>query len=725
MNRFAYLTTGLAVKTLTHLSKAEISVHGTENIPEGAIIFVINHFTRIETLFIPYQVYQLTNVPVWSLADYSLFKGSLGGFLDRVGAVSTKNPDRDLLIVKSLLTGEASWIIFPEGSMVKSKKIVEKGRFMVASAGGKRPPHTGAATLALRAEFYRERLRWVTKNAPDEAKRLMDLFQIGSIEPVFEKNTYIVPVNVSYFPIRARENILSELAARFVEDIPERMIEEIMTEGTMLLSGVDVDIRFGEPIKIADYVKNAAMEKDIFSERRFDFDDPISSKKVMRRMALDIMQRYMTAIYGMTTVNHDHLFASMLKQVPFRRIDAYDLRRRVFLAATHDLDKTGVNLHKLLAADQVHLLTDDRFNKYRDFISVALEKGAVRENNGALVKDPSKFSSVFDIHHVRVDNPVAVMANEVEPLTLLQRHIRRFALLPGFLLRRKVVEFLSNKAVAEFEADYARFYVEGESKKKNVGMPFLIRGRSRKMGVLLIHGYMAAPLEVRELALYLGSRGLWVYVPRLKGHGTSPQDLAKRTCLEWAASVDEGYAVIRNLCQKVVVGGFSTGAGLALDLSTRVQEDIQGVFAVSPPLRLQHLSSKFVPAVEVWNRLLESFHLDNSKKEFVENRPENPHINYSRNPVAGVREIERLMESLEPRLPDLKIPALVIQSHRDPVVDQRGSKRIFDLLGSADKKYILFNFDRHGILLGEGAHEVHKTIWEFIRQLYKSEYHDS
>jgi esterase/lipase len=103
-----------------------------------------------------------------------------------------------------------------------------------------------------------------------------------------------------------------------------------------------------------------------------------------------------------------------------------------------------------------------------------------------------------------------------------------------------------------------------------------------------------------------------------------------------------------------------------------------------------------------------------AKKEFVENNPENPHINYLRNPISGVVEVERLMDDLEPRLADLNVPALVVQSRGDPVVDPRGSREIFEMIGSADKEYLLFNFDRHGILLGEGAERVHRSIGEFI-----------
>ena len=390
MNRFAYRTTGLAIKALSNLSKTNIAIHGQDNIPKGSNIFVLNHFTRLETFLMPYQIFKLTNVPVWSLADYSLFSGAFGTYLEKVGALSTKSPDRDRLIVKTLLTGEANWIIFPEGRMVKNKKIIEKGQFMISWAGGKHPPHTGAGTLAMRTEFYRARLRRLSEENSDEVKYLMDRFEIESLDPVLQRSTYIVPVNLTYYPIRAKENILSQLASRLVDELPERVMEELMTEGSMLVAGVNLDIRFGDPILIGDCLQNKVCTMDIETKRRINFDDPIASKTTMRREALKLMQRYMTDIYNMTTVNLDHIFASMLRFLKFKKINELDLRRRVFLATIQIQQQSGLHLYRSLREDQVHLLTDDRFGKVDDFITIAIEKGNLIRKNGRLIRSDCK-----------------------------------------------------------------------------------------------------------------------------------------------------------------------------------------------------------------------------------------------------------------------------------------------------------------------------------------------
>ncbi len=721
MNRYAYRTTGLAIKTLSGLMQPTVRIYGQENIPaDNSLIFVINHFTRAETLLVPYYINKLTGRNIWSLADRGLFKGGLGAFLESVGALSTGNPDRDKLIVKTLLTNEASWVIFPEGRMVKNKKIYdvvdEKGQYIISSSVGKHPPHTGAATLALRTEFYRKRIEKMAETYPDEADRLLDLYQIDSLDNIKDKTTLIVPVNITYYPIRAKENILSNLAGRLFESISSRALEELQAEGTLLLSETDIDIRFGEPIEVTPYLKTKTVSENIELRARINFNDSIAAKHILRATAVQIMERYMSAIYNMTTVNHDHVFASLLKHFPDKTVKEDDLKRRAYLVLTTvDSLATRTFKHTSLNQDQTNLLTDDRHLKYQNFIDIAVETGAVSRENGLLIKSET-LDVLPDFHSARVLNPVAVIANEVEPLTDLQASIRELATVSYEDVRQRISEYLLTAGDFDFEKDYANFAIPGESKKKNVGRPFFLRGATPKTGVVLVHGYMAAPLEVRELAAYLNALDITVYAPRLKGHGTSPNDLAGRQYIEWIESVEKGYGIVRNRCDRVIAGGFSMGAGLILDLSSRVT-DLAGLFAISPPLKLQNFSSAFIPAVNLWNRLLKRINIDKSRMEYVENTPENPHINYFRNPLASVGEMGRLMETLESRLASITVPALIIQSQADPVVNPAGSRMIFEKLASIDKEYLLVNYQHHGIINGEGSARVFRAIGEFVRNL--------
>jgi len=717
MNRFAYRTTGLALKAFSWFSRARVTTHNSETIPrDGSLLFVINHFTRIETLLLPYWLNQLTGLPVWSLADYELFQGALGSYLDTVGAVSTRDPDRDRLIVRSLLTGEAAWVIYPEGRMVKNKKIVEKGRYMISFAGGKHPPHTGAATLALRTEFYRQRIHRLLQESPPEARRLLSKFKIDDETPLLSRHTYIVPVNLTYYPIRAQQNALSELARKFNENLSERLVEELMAEGTMFLSGVDIDMRFGQPIPIGECLTCPKIEQDIKSRQVINFDDSLASRKQMRREALGIMQRYMDAIYRMTTINHDHLFASMLRQIPYRSVQPDDLRRKVYLAANQCVAQNPTHFHSSLSESQLPLLTDDRFGKFRDFIALARQTEVLEGPDDALVKNSTRLTHPFEFHRVRIENPLRVISNEVEPLKELQRCVRRIAWQPAAWTRYRLARHLRRKALSEFEKDYAAFFIENESKPRGIGRPVFLKGRSRRLGVVVVHGYMAAPEEVRGLADYLNRQGYWVYAPRVKGHGTAPEDLARQTYQDWIDGVEEAYALMACHCRHVVVGGFSNGAGLALETAARIAA-IKGVFAVSPPMRLQDFSSRFVPAVDMWNRLMQRIGTNGARKEFIDNHPENPHINYHRNPIAGIRELERLMDRVGDCLKKVQVPAVVVQSVADPVVDPRGSRHIFDRLGSREKKYILFNLDRHGILLGPGSEQVYRVIGNFLADI--------
>ncbi len=719
MNRSAYLTTGLAIKVFSSLSRADIYMHGQENIPAGPTIFVMNHFTRVETVLLPYYIFNLTNKPVWSLAAPLLFKGGLEKYFDMIGVISTSDPKRDELIVKSLLTGEANWVIFPEGSMIKTKKIMAGGRYMIAHPSGMHEPHTGAAALALRAELYRTHLLRTARTRPDLLPPMLAALGIESIDAIQLQPTTIVPVNLTYYPIRAAENVASDIASRLVKDLSERMVEEIMTEGTMMLSGVDLDIRFGKPLRMAELLDEQWLTVDMARDSITGFSVTPELKEKMRGTAYRVMQRYMHDIYSMTTINHEHLFASFLQLYPLRRIKESEFRQRIFYAASlvtgKEAGKDVFFLHKSLHENQAHLLTDDRYRKYANFLKLAEEKGVVGKSGEYLNTDRSKLSGPLSFHKGRIDNPVEVMANEVEPLKKLRSLLRLMAWQPMIFMKIAIVRYLLNSEKSRY-AEACRGIGRGAGEKTMPGQPFLLPHFRRRLGVVLVHSYLAIPEEVKALALFLRRRGVWVYAPRLPGHGTSAEDLATRKYQEWREAVENGYVLMKTLCDRVVVGGIAFGGNLALDLAARV-DDLAGVFAICPPYGLSDYSARFMPPTDAWNRLLHKVKGGERNGVFLEFSYGNLSVNYPRNPVAGVKEAGEFLDSIEKSYRAIRQPALIVQADRNPVVDPRGSKRLYDQIASKNKEFCLLSDDRHVLVTGERTEKVFSKIGAFIDEI--------
>ncbi|HKJ63925.1 MAG TPA: alpha/beta fold hydrolase [Desulfopila sp.] len=714
MNRSAYFTTGFAIKALANLTKADVVIHGKENIPAGPAIFVVNHFTRLETLLLPYHINNLTGIPAFSLADDSLFRGALRRVFDMIGVISTKDPNRDNIIIKGLLTGTENWIIFPEGRMVKTKKMIGKGRFLIQHEGGSHKPHTGAASLALRTEFFRRHVLLRQKHEPLNVESFLHDFGMESVEEIRDKKCAIVPVNLTYYPIRAKENIASYFATRMMKEVPDIVLEELMTEGTMLLSGVDLNIRFGQAIALDEYLADPFMKRELQRPLGKDQSFSDSLNRHMRKRSMEIMQRYMQAIYNMTTVNHEHLFASFLIKYPFNRMSESDLRRRVYLAATYIRGKNriGCSLHKSLEEDQTHLLTDDRFKKSENFLKLAKEKNILHQDGDSLIKVNATIPEILTYNRGRIDNTIHVIANEVEPLKKLQRLIWSVAWQPAFLVRARVVRTLLEEEQELYKQDCLHC---GKGQLQSQG-PFLLRGSTRKVGVVLVHSYLSVPEEVRELAVYLQRRGLWVYAPRLAGHGTTPEDLAQKTSDDWRLTVDKGYAVMGSLCKKVAVVGVSIGGCLALDLAARLPA-LAGVVAVCPPLRLSDYSSSFMPSIDVWQRILARFKRNDLEEDFFRFTSENEYVNYDRNPIAGVKNVGLFLENLKSELTKVRQPCLILHADKDPVVSSGGGHLIYENVASEKKEFALLNYDRHIIVRGPGTSRVHQHIESFIRNI--------
>ena len=233
---------------------------------------------------------------------------------------------------------------------------------------------------------------------------------------------------------------------------------------------------------------------------------------------------------------------------------------------------------------------------------------------------------------------------------------------------------------------------------------------------MLCHGYLAAPPEVRPLAERLHRLGFSVYAPRLTGHGTAPERIEQATCEDWLRDYLRALVVVRNTCQHVIVGGFSAGGMLALQAAA-LQPGVLGSFAISPSLKLVDAKSHLVPMVVRWNQVMAALHLDGARFDHVTNRPENPDTNYPLNYLACVNQLERMQAHCRLRLPQVRVPTLVVQADHDPVVHPDSGRQAIDAIASEEKELAMMAFNRHVIVRGEGSEAVLERVGEFVQRL--------
>jgi esterase/lipase len=542
-------------------------------------------------------------------------------------------------------------------------------------------------------------------------------FEPADAERIINKETYIVPVNITYYPVRARENAVSRLASRFFDNISTRFQEELEVEGLIVLGKVDIDINFGKPIPVKNYIAaSTGMSKMLADNNPYlnpeEFKKLVPFRKICVRMRYD----YMNAIYGMTTVNHDHLMSYILTNYRQKSFSEDDFKKRIFLAIEH-LRNIGLsNCHTSLYKKQFYLLTDDYHEKYENFIKEAVANNYIKREDGIITKNSGRFRVQSDFHTIRKDNIIEVLRNEIEPLRDLTRAMDWQKFLPAFFVKWKIRNTFIKLDRDLFDKDYQQYYLPGESKPKNIGEPFFLKRFFSRKGIILVHGYMAAPEEIRPLADYLHKNGYNVYGVRMRGHGTAPEDLATRNWEKWYDSAGRAYIIMKNSVKTFSIAGFSMGGGIALLQAANKPGRFASVISINAPLKLTSIASKFSPFIVAWNTLLTKINVDKWKMEFVENDPEYPQINYVRNPVRGGYELELLMRLVENRLNNVIDPALIIQASDDPVVDSVSGQEIFDKLGAKVKKLFMVNANHHGILRGKGADEVNAKVLEFLNE---------
>src|SRR2546422_9519949 len=152
INLAAYEWTERFITALKKLLRVHLKLHQSKDQINAGEIFLFNHFARFETFIPQYLIYQETGAFCRSVASSDFFaEGSaFSNYLSSIGGGPNNHPRLLPFLAEEILRGRKV-IIFPEGGMVKDRRVLDSGgRYSVYSPAAKktRKHHTGGGILA-------------------------------------------------------------------------------------------------------------------------------------------------------------------------------------------------------------------------------------------------------------------------------------------------------------------------------------------------------------------------------------------------------------------------------------------------------------------------------------------------------------------------------------------------------------------------------------------------
>lgn len=192
---------------------------------------------------------------------------------------------------------------------------------------------------------------------------------------------------------------------------------------------------------------------------------------------------------------------------------------------------------------------------------------------------------------------------------------------------------------------------------------FLIPGGT--IGLSIIHGYGGTIGDYRGIGVALAKFGYTINGIRLAGHGITPEALGRTHIADWRRSVNQGVAAMPPTVRQHFLLGSSFGGTLALEYALNHQAEITGVIAVNTTwryrsprqmalLKLLGLFTSYLPKIGLSRTDRKKYQAIGSMTKW---------------PIKGIFETQGVTGQLTTKLPQLKVPVMLMYSHQDEVVD--------------------------------------------------------
>ncbi|MFP5501534.1 MAG: alpha/beta hydrolase [Candidatus Sericytochromatia bacterium] len=230
----------------------------------------------------------------------------------------------------------------------------------------------------------------------------------------------------------------------------------------------------------------------------------------------------------------------------------------------------------------------------------------------------------------------------------------------------------------------------------------------KPLGVLILHGFTGSLDSVRGLVPTVEGLGLPYRMPVLRGHGTRYEDMHGTTAKDWYEDAEAALTDLLQEVEKAVVVGLSMGGLVTLNLAIAHERDLAGIILVAPALRFADPLTALTPILA---RLFPYWDAPNS---FSDPECAKACTNYPKFATSAFASLREYGIATERRLSEVRVPTLVLHSHKDTVASPVSAKIIMERIASPEKNLVWFDRTGHEMLQDCEAEAVFRVIGEEI-----------
>ncbi len=232
-----------------------------------------------------------------------------------------------------------------------------------------------------------------------------------------------------------------------------------------------------------------------------------------------------------------------------------------------------------------------------------------------------------------------------------------------------------------------------------------------EIGCVMVHGFGSTPGEVADLGRLLHLQGYTVKGTLLAGHGTSPEEMAKTTWMDWYRSLEQDINYLRRDCTQVWVFGLSLGGALGLYAAS--QGLLDGLVAMAAPTGLVDKKAGYAKYARFFIPYTK-LKLTPGQQEF--NKRAGRYV-YPKWPLKAIGSLYEFIQISNQSLHKIKIPTLIIHTKIDDVILPGSGQEIYRKISSSTKELVLLENSGHIVTESLEKDLVNQKAVEFIKRM--------